>query len=368
MDVQFEPIAVAATASIIHSRSLPSAWNRPTAAPPRIFRTGKHIDAAVVVPCPDLKVDFQLSVEADLSPNKIHDRFRTLAKELRFDNVEAGTSTFPILHVSRASLLKAGINGIAMKVYRTFEVIDAPFKVQVATYYDWVNTPLHQYLAYTNITEYDFGTEQGCNCPLPTATCAVSLFGSDWDNKIRHLNPASMDFSDELMKLFYQKEMLEQHGEQVAGEMAMADLLRQVDYLANVTSRSVVELEIESASKETVDELLSKFPLTKTGHAADNLNKIPAVRNSVHSSFVPLYNYGPPVSVPDPTQATPRSLVIPVQDPTQAKDKTATGPSAIAIGGQADGQADDESPIEPTATETGSLMNFGPDQTNGQTD
>lgn len=79
----------------------PLQWNRPTASPPRVFRFNNMVDAEVIVPCPDLKLDWQIIVESDLGPNKIHDKFRTLATELRFAPVLDGSLTFPTVNVSR---------------------------------------------------------------------------------------------------------------------------------------------------------------------------------------------------------------------------------------------------------------------------
>lgn len=357
MDIQFETIRGAATTVLGNVPAQPLEWNRPTASPPRVFRFNKMVDAEVIVPCPDLKLDWQITVESDLGANKIHEKFRTLATELRFTPVLAGTLTFPTVNVSRSALLKAHIDGIAMKMYRTFESVDAPYHIQVATYYDWNAAPLPRYLARPDIMEYEYGTEQCSNCPVPNKSCAVSLYGSYWDDQIHNLNPASMDFSAELMKLFYDREICESHGLTVAGELATHDLLREVACLLDITTKAVTELEslrpsldLEEKDDENVknvenDDLLVDFSAPATTQAASVPNDVPA-QTGVHSKFIPKFNYGNVhTSKPGRTLFDWKDTTIPDTNAAPAQ-----------------GQTDAKSPIEPSAAAAEeSLMDFSPE-------
>lgn len=241
MDIHFESAATRTSAT---NRVLPSNKNVPTASNLRVFRFNKTVDAEVVVACPDMKVDWQISVESDLSTDKIHDKFRELATHLCFEPVEQETVTFPVFTVSRDALLRAHIDGVACKVYRTFECVSTPYLAEIATYYDWNDSPLAANLARNPAkTEYEFSISHSRNCPIPYKSCAVSLYGDEWDNKVKEMNPTSVTYTDDLIDLFYNEGLVRDYGSRFAGEMSAAQLLHEVEFLLDMTTQAATELE-----------------------------------------------------------------------------------------------------------------------------
>lgn len=240
MDIHFEMMRRPATTST--SRSLPTIMNKPTASSPRVFRYNKTVDAEVVVACPDMKIDWQISVESDLSADKVHDKYRELATSLRFDPVPEGTLTFPVGTVSRQALLRANIDGAACKVYRTVECVNAPYLVEIAAYYDWNSTPLAKALTNPGRDNYTFDTA-GQRSPAPSKSCAVALYDEDWDAKMRNTNPTSGPFAEELIDIFYNRDQLAGCGSQIAGELSAGQLLREVEFLLDITTQAATELE-----------------------------------------------------------------------------------------------------------------------------
>lgn len=208
--------------------------NLPTASSPRIFRFNKTVDAEVVVACPDMKVDWQLSVDSDLSADKIHEQFRVLAKELRFDPVPEDGYTFPVAHASRISLKKANIDSVACKAIWTFECVTAPCYTDFTEYYDWDAYPLSKYMNQNpQVTQYAFSAT-GRNCPIPNKSCAVSLYGDDWDEKMREISPASGKFAEQLINLF---------GHGIDGEQYIGSLLQEIEFLLDITTQAIAETE-----------------------------------------------------------------------------------------------------------------------------
>lgn len=209
--------------------------NLPTASSPRIFRFNKTVDADIAVACPDRKVDWQLAVDSDLSSDKIHDKFRDLAKDLRFDPVSDNGQTFPTARASRASLRNANINSVACKAIWTFECVKAPCRIDLTEYYDWDAYPLSEHIENNpQMTHYDFSVT-GHKCPVPNKSCAVSLYGDDWDEKLRDLSPASGRFAEQLIDLF---------GQGLRGKQYVDNLLREIGFLLEVTSQAVSEAEV----------------------------------------------------------------------------------------------------------------------------
>ncbi|CAN8099523.1 unnamed protein product [Discula destructiva] len=237
MDIHFE------TSRNQMTQTVASFKNKPTASTPRVFRFNKTVDAEIVVACPEKKVDWQISVESDLGADSVHDKFRTLATELRFEDVEEGVLTFPVFKVSRAALLAAEVDGVACKVYHTFECLNAPYHVEIATYYDWNATPLSAHLGNPRQTIYEISTSGSKGCATPNKSCAVSLYGDDWDYKMSEMNPASATFSKELVELFYDRDLLATHGNAAVGELSAGQLIREVALLLDITSQAVVKLD-----------------------------------------------------------------------------------------------------------------------------
>lgn len=243
MDINFETVRTktAPIAITKGSRSQAAFENKPTASPPRVFRFNKMVDAEVIVACPDMKVDWQMSIESDLSAEKIHDKFRKLAAELRFEAVPEGTLTFPTFTVSSQALQAAGISSVACKVYSTFECVQSPFLVQVAAYYDW-----HKHLLFDpNTFPVDplrFDTSGSPVCPAPNKSCAVSLFGLDWDDKMKDLDPDSKTFASDLVDVFNQDIYMPAANDLTPGVESTGKLVREVEYLLDVTTQAATEL------------------------------------------------------------------------------------------------------------------------------
>lgn len=209
--------------------------NLPTASSLRVFRFNKTVDAEIAVACPDMKVDWKLAVESDRSADKVHDKFRDLAKDLRFGPVSDNGQTFPIARASRAALRNANIDSVACKATWTFECVEAPFRIDLTEYYDWDADPLSKHIENNpQMTHYDFSVT-GRKCPVPNKSCAVSLYGDDWDEKLRDLSPASGRFAEQLIDLF---------GQGLEGEQYVGSLLREIRFLLKVTSEAVTEAEV----------------------------------------------------------------------------------------------------------------------------
>lgn len=181
-----------------------------------------------------MKVDWQLSVDSDLSADKVHERFRILAKELHFDPVPEDGLTFPVAHASCTSLRKANIDSAAGKATWTLECLKAPCRIDFTEYYDWDAHPVSNHMDKNpHVDLYSFSII-GRNCPIPNKSCAVSLYGEDWDEKMRTMNPASGRFADELINLF---------GCGVDGEQYIKSMLQEIEFLLNITTQAVAETE-----------------------------------------------------------------------------------------------------------------------------
>ncbi|KAJ4424766.1 hypothetical protein N0V82_000485 [Gnomoniopsis sp. IMI 355080] len=227
MDIHMEP-------SRTMSSQRAKRMNLPTASSPRVFRFNKTVDAEIVVACPDMKVDWQLSVDSDISADVVHNKFRDLAKELRFDPVLEDGQMFPIAHASRVSLRNANIDSVACRAIWTFECVEAPCRIDFTEYHDWDAHPLSKFMEQCpQVTEFHFSTT-GRNCPLPNKSCAVSLYGDDWDEKLRNLSPASGKFAEQIIDLF---------GHGVDGKRYVDSLIQEVEFLLGITSQAAVEAE-----------------------------------------------------------------------------------------------------------------------------
>lgn len=230
MDIHVEPVKNFSSTGSRRANRL----NLPTASSPRIFRFNKTVDAEIAVACPDMKVDWQLSVDSDLSADKVHNKYRDLARELCFDPVPDNGQTFPVAHASRVSLRNANIDSVACKAIWTFECVMAPCRIDFMEYYDWDAYPLSNFMEKNpHIAQFDFSTT-GRNCPIPNKSCAVSLYGDDWDEKMRNLSPASGKFADQIIDIF---------GHGLDGEQYVDSLLREIEFLLRITSQAAAEAE-----------------------------------------------------------------------------------------------------------------------------
>ncbi|KAJ4394310.1 hypothetical protein N0V93_003527 [Gnomoniopsis smithogilvyi] len=230
--------------------------NLPTASSPRIFRFNKTVDADIVVACPDMAFDWKLSVDSDLSTDNVHNKFRDLAKELRFDQAPEDGQTFPAVHVSRASLRKANIDNVACKAMWTFECVKAPCHIVLTEYHDWDAYPLSSFMEKNpRVAQFSF-SPTGRNCPVPNKSCAVSLYGDDWDEKMRNLSPASIKFADQIIDLF---------GRDLDGEQYVDNLLHEIEFLLGITSHAAAEAESLRAPPQATKEVV---PLINTAARA----------------------------------------------------------------------------------------------------
>lgn len=243
--------------------------NLPTASSPRVFRFNKTVDAEIAVACPDFMVDWQLSVDSDLSADQGHDHFHILAKELRFDPVPENGVTFPVVHASSASLRKANIDSVAFKAIWTFDCVKTPCRVDLTEYYDWDAHPLSEFMGKNpHVREYEFSIS-GRNCPIPNKSCAVAIYGEDWDEKMRNINPASGRFAEEFINLF---------GCGLSGEQYVGSLLQEVEFLQDITTQAAAEAEdlLAVPTQATTDA----EPVTNTAARAETETKA-ATRHDV---------------------------------------------------------------------------------------
>lgn len=240
--------------------------NLPTASSPRVFRFNKTVNAEIVVACPDMRVDWQLSVDSDVSADQVHNKFRDLAKELRFDAVPENGQTFPIAHASRASLRHANIDSVACKAIWTFECVKAPLRIDFTEYYDWHAHPVSKFMEQDpHVTEFHFSTT-GRNCPVPNKLCAVSIYGDDWDERLRNLSPASGKFAQQIIDLF---------GHGVDGERYVDSLLQEIEFLLGITSQAAAEAESLAYPTQTTTEVASVVDTTaRAARAATDIDLI----------------------------------------------------------------------------------------------
>lgn len=202
--------------------------HRFTASAPRMYKSfNKSLVAEIVVACPDKKFDWHMTVESDVGADMVDQSFRTLAKALTFGVVPVNHFDFPIFHAPRAALCAANVDNVACKVHWTFESTNGPYCVEVAVNHDWTDIPLLKRIKTPGAPVWFTFDTSGCNAPLPSKFCLMSIYGVEWDGKTRGINPAGGQFEKKFMDLFSHQDDL------VSGT---GQLLEEVDYLIDIAT------------------------------------------------------------------------------------------------------------------------------------
>lgn len=199
-----------------------------TASAPRVYKSfNKSLVAEIAVACPDKKFDWHVSVESDVGAHMVDQNYRTLAKDLTFGALPVHHFDFPVFHASRAALCAANIDNVACKVYWTFDCANGPYCVEIAVNHDWKDSPVSKRIRGPRApAEFTFNTS-GCNSPLPSKSCLMSLYGIDWDDKMAGTNPTSGQFEEQFADLFCDQDDL------VSGA---GQLLEEVDCLLDIAT------------------------------------------------------------------------------------------------------------------------------------
>lgn len=203
-----------------------------TASAPRVYKSfKKSLVAEIAVACPDEKFDWHVVVESDIgggADGVVEQRFTNLCTALQFGNEPVNGFDFPITSAPRSTMVAAGVDKVAYKVYWTFECSQSPYKVEVAVYHD---------------SKVGFGTrlrdpKSSFVVPfrqimMPIKSCGVSLYGHQWDRKLRGMSPASGQFPAEFANLFSSPVRGDEEGDHVSG---ISKLLNEMEHLLKTTT------------------------------------------------------------------------------------------------------------------------------------
>lgn len=216
-----------------------------TASTPRVYKSfKKSLVAEVVVACPDEKFDWHVVVESDIGggvDGVVEQRFKNLAAALKFGDEPVNGFDFPTTEAPRSTMVAAGVDKVAYKVYWTFECSSSPYKVEVAVYHD---------------SKFGFSTRlRDPKAPFlvpfsqimaPIKACGVSLYGDQWDRKLRGMNPASGQFPAEFADLFsLPGRRVDAEGDHVSG---VAKLLEEMEHLLKTTTSEATTTQATSTA------------------------------------------------------------------------------------------------------------------------
>ncbi|KAI7787059.1 hypothetical protein LA080_001151 [Diaporthe eres] len=161
---------------------------RPETGSVRAFSFNRDKVAEVAVSCPNRKFDWHLSVEAESPKSRIPaEVFDFIARGLEFKRPIPTDSEinddFPFTEVNAYLLRAASIDNVACKVFRTFQTANTPYCLEVSVYHEWgagffqETNPIYPWKALNTAA-----------VPRPIKSCGISLYGQDWDHKIRDIN------------------------------------------------------------------------------------------------------------------------------------------------------------------------------------
>lgn len=198
-----------------------------TASAPRVYKSfNKSLVADIAVACPDDKFDWRLSVESDAGADMVDVNFRNLAKVLRFGVTPVNHFEFPVIKAPRPALFAAKIENMVCKVYWTFSCVSHPYCVEVAVTHDWKNSPLSTSIK-DHMTPYLY-TFNTANARVgPIKSCLMSLYGVEWEDKIRGMDLTSGQFENMFSDLF---------SHQGDAETGAGQLLEEIDYLQGIAA------------------------------------------------------------------------------------------------------------------------------------
>lgn len=176
----------------------------PCLAPIGIFPNAPYIDFHVSYSY--RKFDWHLSVEAETPKSRIPaEVFDFIARGLKFKRPIPTNSEindeFPYTELNAYLLRAASIDNVACKVFWTFQTANTPYCLEVSVYHEWSagffqeDNPIYLWKALNTAA-----------VPRPIKSCGISLYGQDWDHKIRDINKAGggrqADFANGFPDLF----------------------------------------------------------------------------------------------------------------------------------------------------------------------
>ncbi|POS80404.1 hypothetical protein DHEL01_v201214 [Diaporthe helianthi] len=168
----------------------------------RAFSFKRDKVAEVAVSCPNRMFDWHLSVEAEIPRNQIPEellQFIHHGLKLRppVSKKTGIKDDFVFTLVNNYFLRAASIDNIACKVFWNFQTIEAPYYLEVAVYHEWVG-------GFSETSNW--WILNTVDVPQPIKSCGVSVYGHEWDHKMRQINKPGLgrqaDFANGFPKLF----------------------------------------------------------------------------------------------------------------------------------------------------------------------
>ncbi|KAG8164855.1 hypothetical protein KVR01_005130 [Diaporthe batatas] len=90
---------------------------------------------------------------------------------------------FLVTEMNNYLLRAASIDNVACKVFWTFQTAETPYYLEVAVYHEWGGALLE-----TSKPVYPWKALNTAAVPHPIKSCGVSIYGHDWDHKMRGMN------------------------------------------------------------------------------------------------------------------------------------------------------------------------------------
>lgn len=184
----------------------PKYHSRPQVDSVRAFSFKRDKVAEIAVACPNRMFDWHLSVEAEIPKSQIPaELLEFIHHGLRFKppvSKKTGINDDLLFTEMNNYLLRAAsIDNVACKVFWNFQTAETPYYLEVAVYHEWGAGFLE-----TSKPIYPWKALNTAVVPHPIKSCGVSIYGHEWDHKMRGINKPGRgrqaDFVDGFPELF----------------------------------------------------------------------------------------------------------------------------------------------------------------------